>query len=111
MEGSWKAIFLTLIFGHFFIPFFALLPRAQKRNRGVLGFFAGWMLVMHFVDLHWQVMPVLHKPGTSFHWLDLASVVAVGSAYGIVFWSGFKEKPLVPVGDPRLDQCLAFHNA
>ena len=111
MEGSWKTLFLTLIFGHFFIPFFALLPRAQKRNLGVLGFFAGWMLVMHYVDLYWQVMPVLHKPGASFHWLDPVTILAVGSAYGLVFWSSFKEKPLVPVGDPRLDQCLAFHNA
>jgi len=111
LEGSWKALFFVLIFGHFFVPFFGLLPRASKRNLKVLGFFAGWMLVMHYVDIYWQIMPVLHRGGASFHWLDAAAIFAVGSAYGLVFWSAFKRKPLVPVGDPRLDQCLAFHNA
>ena len=69
----------------------------------------GQLLPVSF--LYWQVAPVLHKTGPAFHWLDFAAVSAVGSAYGLFFWSAFKQRPLVPVGDPRLDQCLAFHNA
>jgi hypothetical protein len=42
--------------------------------------------------------------------MDPVAWVAVGSAYGLAFWSGLRQKPLVPVGDPRLEQCLAFHN-
>ena len=109
--GSWEYFLPILIIGHFFIPFFSLLPRGNKRNLGIMGFFAGWMLLMHFIDLHWQVMPVLHKTGFAPHWLDLAALAAIGGSYGLIFWAGFREKPLVPVGDPRLDQCLAFHNA
>jgi hypothetical protein len=109
--GSWLGVSFLILFGHFLFPFFALLPRAAKRNLKSLGFFAGWMLVMHYVDLYWQAMPVFHKQGFSLHWLDFAALLAVGSSYGLVFWSAFREKPLVPVGDPRLEQCLAFHNA
>ena len=111
LSGTWSWWMPLLIFGHFAIPFLALLPRGNKRNLKVLTFFAIYMLVMHFLDLHWLVMPAYHGNGFAPHWLDFVALVAVGSTYGLVFWMGFKEKPLVPVGDPRLDQCLAFHNA
>lgn len=111
LVGSWKGVSILLLVGHFLFPFFSLLPRGNKRNLKVLAFFAGWMLVMHYIDLYWQVMPVLHKEGISLHWMDLAGLLAVIGTYGVVFWHQFREKPLVPVGDPRLEQCLAFHNA
>jgi hypothetical protein len=110
LVGNWSYFRPALIFLHFFVPFFALMPRSSKRNLKLLGFFAGWLIVMHYVDLFWQVMPVLHAQGVSVSWIDLAAWLAVGSSYGLVFWSGLRKKPLVPVGDPRLEQCLAFHN-
>lgn len=111
IEGSWLYVAAILVAGHFVLPFFSMLPRAMKRNRSVLAIFAGWMLVMHYTDLCWQVMPVFHPHGFGFHWVNLASLVAVAGTAGVVFWSGFRERPLVPVGDPRLKQSLAFHNA
>ncbi|MBI5083387.1 MAG: hypothetical protein HZB13_02165 [Acidobacteria bacterium] len=111
LVGSWANFRPLLIACHFIIPFFTLMPRASKRNLKLLGFFAGWMIVMHYCDLFWQVMPVLHAKGFAFSWMDPAAWLAVGSTYGLVFWSGFRRTPLVPVGDPRLEQCLAFHNA
>jgi hypothetical protein len=110
LVGSWSAFRPILIFCHFAIPFFTLMPRASKRNLKVLGFFAGWMMLMHYVDLYWQIMPVLHAKGVAISWMDPVAFLAVGSTYGLVFWAGLRQKPLVPVGDPRLDQCLAFHN-
>lgn len=111
IHGSWLPVALLLVFGHFLAPFFALMPRGVKRNRKALGFFAGWMLLMHYVDLYWQVMPTFYKNGFAFSWINLATLAAVGGSFGLAFWWGFREKPLVPVGDPRLKQCLAFHNA
>lgn len=111
MVGSWSGFMPLMIIGHFIIPFVTLMPRSSKRNLKMLGFFSGWMLVMHYLDLYWQVMPVLHKTGVAFHWIDLAALVALTSTFGLVFWSGLRERPLVPIGDPRLQQCLGFHNA
>ena len=110
LAGSWSLFRPLLIFGHFFVPFFVLMPRSSKRNLKLLGFFAGWMIFMHYVDLYWQIMPVLHGQGFTPNWMDPVAWLAVGSAYALVFWSGLRQKPLVPVGDPRLEQCLAFHN-
>ncbi len=110
-QGSWLYVALLLIVGHFVLPLFAMLPRAAKRNRGSLAFFAIWLLLMHYIDLYWQVMPVFYKHGFGMSWLSPVCLVAVASTMALVFWSSFRERPLVPVGDPRLKQCLAFHNA
>jgi hypothetical protein len=111
ITGSWAAVALLLVVGHFLVPFFALLPRAMKRNRAALAGFAGWMLLMHYTDLYWQVMPVFRPQGVHLHWLAPVTFVAVASAMALVFWNAFRQRPLVAVGDPRLNQCLAFHNA
>lgn len=110
LEGSWKWVSAAILFGHFIIPFLVLLPRASKRNLKVLGFMAAWILVMHFVDLHWAVMPTLHKEGFAPSWQDLASLLLVGGAYGMVFWSRLRKNSLVAIGDPRFEKGLHFHN-
>jgi hypothetical protein len=111
LAGNWLVLSLVLVGGHFIVPFFAMLPRAVKRSRNALAFFASWLLVMHYADLYWQVMPVFAPQGLALHWLAPATLTAVLATMGLVFWSAFRERPLVAVGDPRLKQCLAFHNA
>ena len=111
LQGSWLYMALFLIAGHFILPLFALMPRAIKRNRSALAFFAPWLLLMHYADLYWQVMPVFHRQGFAIDWLSPVCLVAIVSSMGLVFWSAFRECPLVAVGDPRLRQALAFHNA
>jgi hypothetical protein len=74
--GVWGGVFALLLIGHFAVPFFALLPREVKRRSSWLAAIAGWLLVMHYVDIYWLVMPVLHADVT-LHWLDVAAPCAV----------------------------------
>jgi len=110
-QGSWLYVALLLVAGHFLLPLFAMLPRSVKRHRGALAFFSVWLLLMHYADLYWQVMPVYYTRGFGLSWLSPVCVLALASTMALVFWSSFREQPLVPVGDPRLKECLAFHNA
>lgn len=109
-EGSWAYWSLALVFVHFVIPFLALIFRASKRNLQMLTIMAIWLLVAHFVDIYFQVMPTFNKQGISLHWLDFASVFACASVFGLVFWSGLKKNALLPIGDPRFEQGLHFEN-
>lgn len=111
MPGTWLYISLSLPFIRFFIPFFALLSRRAKRNLKVLGFMAAYSLVAVYLDMYWVVMPVYYPNGPQLHWLDLATLGAVVSIAGLVFWSRFRKQALVPVGDLRLEQSLHFENA
>jgi hypothetical protein len=109
-QGTWYDVGLILIYGHFLFPFVFLIGRQVKRKFATLGFAAVYLLIICYIDVYWMVMPMLHKTGVVIHWLDLTTLLAVASVYGLVFWNRMKKHALVPVGDVRLIQSLAFKN-
>jgi hypothetical protein len=111
LEGSWKFVSILLMAGHFGVPFFYLMGRAVKRRASTLAIGGAWLLVMHFVDLYWQVMPTLHPEGVRPAVLDVAAFVAVGGCFVAAAGWLMRRQALVPLGDPRLAESLAFENA
>jgi hypothetical protein len=109
-EGSWKPVSFFLAFGHFVVPFMILVTQAAKRNPKVVGALAAWILVMHYLDLYWLVMPVLHHEGFAFGWMDLTCFLFVGAAFLAVFARIFAARAMIPVGDPRLSESMALEN-
>jgi len=65
---------------------------------------------VHFIDMHWLVMPNLHSSGFAFHPLDITTLLAIGGLLiaAIVFQA--RRINLVPTKDPRLEKSLAFEN-
>jgi len=105
-DGNWKIISLILVFGHFVIPFFVLFPMEIKKNMPVMMFMTTWILVMHWIDIYWLVMPTLHSHGIHFSWMDFTTLIGIG---GIFIWRFLRlmyTKPLVPVNDPRLESSI-----
>ncbi|MGH8015249.1 MAG: hypothetical protein ACREBV_03570, partial [Candidatus Zixiibacteriota bacterium] len=100
--GSWKVLSLALPLGHFAFPFLALIPRAAKRSFGWLLFMATYMLVMHYIDIYWIVMPNHFKQGAVFGWVEIATFVGVGGIFVWLFWRKYTSGALVPVNDPGL---------
>lgn len=107
-ESSWKTISLIIVFGHFVVPFFILFPQVTKRNKPVMTIMTIWILTMHWVDIHWIVMPTLHHHGFHFSWLDATTVVGIGGIFLFIFWRLFTNHPLVPVNDPKLKKSIEF---
>jgi hypothetical protein len=110
LEGSWKAVSVLLIVGHFAAPFFFLMGRAVKRRGSTLAFGGVWLLTMHFIDLYWQVMPTLHPEGVRVSILDITAFVAIGGAFVAATSWLIRRQALVPLRDPRLAESLAFEN-
>jgi hypothetical protein len=110
LEGSWKAVSVLLMAGHFGVPFFYLMGRTVKRRGWTLAVGGAWLLAMHFVDLYWQVMPTLHPEGVRPSILDVAAFVAIGGCFvGAAGWL-MRRQALVPLRDPKLAESLAFEN-
>jgi hypothetical protein len=109
-DGGWRTISWLLVFGHFVVPFFGLLSRHIKRNKKTLAFWAAWMLIIHYVDMYWLVMPNLHAGGPSIHWLDVTCFIGMLGLFiaGVAFQA--RGVNLVPTKDPRLAKSLAFEN-
>lgn len=107
----WLGVFI--VFGHVILPFLVLLPRSTKRNPAVLGAVAGWLLVVHYLELHWQILPAGQKAGEQRFdpsWLDLTTLAALVGAGGLLVFRAFRGQALLPVGDPRLQESLMFQN-
>ena len=109
--GWWTIVSMTLLFGHLLIPFAGLLSRHVKRNLTFLGFWAGWMLCMHYVDCYWLIVPENMIGGWSLAPLpELSILLLVVGVMGAYFVRTLTAAKLRPARDPRLAESLAFHN-
>ncbi len=108
-HSSWMPVSVFIIFGHFWVPFLILLSRHVKRNYFGLALGASIMLVMHYVDLYWVVMPVLDK---EFHpsWIDLAGLLLPVGALAVWLVRRASLDPVYPVNDPRLPEAVQLVN-
>jgi hypothetical protein len=105
-EWAWVGVFL--IVGHFFLPFGALLSRSLKRDRRRLAAVGVWILLVHYLDLYWLVMPTLHPEGFTMHWTSVTAFLGVGLlAVAFVMWRA-RGRFTVPVRDPYLADSLRY---
>ncbi len=106
LTGSWYSVSILLAVGHFVVPFFFLLGRRTKRAPTTLVLGAIWVLVMHYLDIYWLVMPSMHEGGARLSLLDGATVLGLGGVLLGVLIGQMRRAASVPVRDPYLDESL-----
>jgi len=114
--NQWWYVGLVILFGHFFLPFFALLSYRFKVTQHIIRRIAYWILAVILVDLCYNILPALKDansdplPFLSVNLLWVAtSVVGVG---GICFWAYLRSFPttkIIPIRDPRIGESLTHH--
>jgi hypothetical protein len=114
--NQWWYVGLVILFGHFVIPFCALLSYRFKITHHIIQRIAIWNLAIILVDICYNIMPALKDShGDSLPFLSLnlvwvlTSVVGVG---GICIWSYLRSFPttkLIPIRDPRIVESLTHH--
>jgi hypothetical protein len=109
-ENSWKYISLIIIFGHFVLPFIALITRAAKRSVIFLSSVSIWILVMHYLDFYWLILPTHYRDGIHFNIYDIAPLLGIGGLFVWYFWRLHSSKPVIAVGDPTIGNSLEFLN-
>lgn len=110
-EGSWKFVSMLLVLGHFAAPFLILMNQEPKRNPAVLKVMGFWYLFIHYIDLHWLIMPNLHHHGFKPSWMDVTTMMAIGGIFVWQYWQRFSAQPLVPLKDPNLQTSIEFANS
>ncbi len=127
--GTWKQIGYIIVFGHFLIPFLALLRIDTKLNAAVMVPLGIWAWIMHYCDMSFNIMPVLQifrkaqamsgslavnmtkvKPdGFVVHWMDLACLAFIGGVLATVFIKYFLSHPPYPQKDPRMAEMMGVY--
>lgn len=109
-QHGWQYVGILLIVGHFLLPFFGLMSRSARRSKGTLVFWSVFLLVMHWIDLYWLIIPTVSPGHVSVGAMELLTLVGVGAVWLGAFARQLKGTTLVPTGDPHLGESLAFHN-
>ena len=92
------------------LPFLLLVTKHTKRVKPVIAVIAGWMLFMHFVDMHWLVMPANGGQEFGIKLLDITTMVGIGGLFLAAFGFFLTRAKLVPARDPRLIESITFEN-
>jgi hypothetical protein len=99
-SGGWKWIIVALALFHFFIPFFLLLFRSNKRRIEPLVALAIMVLLAHLVNVFWLIAPTFQPHGIRVSWMDITAPIGVGGIWLAVFLWRLKGMPLIPLHDP-----------
>jgi hypothetical protein len=117
--GNWGIFTLVMIAMHFVLPFVLLMSRFGKRRIKILSGFAVYMLVFHYMDLYWQVMPALNNhvavgakfsPILQYAVLDLLVCAGMGLLFMGAVAGALAKTRLIAIKDPGLAQSLRFEN-
>lgn len=106
-RGSFRILALTLVFGHFVLPFLILLGRRAKRSLWVLAAVGGWLVILHAIDVYWLLMPAAPLPPGLW---DLAPFALLSSLALCCGTLRFARSPAIPVHAAELERSLAYES-
>jgi hypothetical protein len=108
LYGEWGYVSVIILIFHFFVPFFLLLSRDLKRNPSLLPKVALWLIFMRFVDIYWLTRPEFTPSAIPSLW-DLAAGLGLVGLWFFVFAWQLQKMPLLPLGEPKLEEVLDPH--
>jgi hypothetical protein len=108
LYGEWGYVSVIILIFHFFVPFFLLLSRDLKRNPSLLPRVALWLIFMRFVDIYWLTRPEFTLSAIPSLW-DLAAALGLVGLWFFVFAWQLQKMPLLPLGEPKLEEVLDPH--
>jgi len=109
-RGTWFWVSMVIIFGHFFLPFLAMLRIDVKSSPFFVIPLALWGWAMHYFDLSFNIMPVLHPEGYHWKWAwaDLGCSAFMVGLLAKLFLAKFRSAAPYPVKDPRLIEAMGL---
>ena len=111
-KGTWWNVGMVIIFGHFFVPFLALLRIDVKNIFAFMVPVCAWAWLMHWVDLGFNIMPVAHTDGypLRFAWLHVGCWAFMAGLLAWRFLKEYEAHPPYPVKDPRLIEAMGHYH-
>jgi hypothetical protein len=111
---QWNVIGMVTILGQFLVPWMSLLSPRVKRYPRLLRRMAGWIFVIHIVDVYLAVGPALPSTVAGVHQsafspaigFDILGWLAIGGIWLWQFGNQVSKAPLLVGFDHRLQEAL-----
>ena len=111
----WRAISVSIVVVKFIIPFFMVMSRNAKRNYGLIGLGAAWIVTLHLVEMYYWVMPFYNRGEVALSvtglMTDLGCIFGCVGIYLAVVFRRMLNYSVIPLRDPRLSRAIDFVNA
>jgi hypothetical protein len=107
LNGLWLPILIVMALLHFLVPFLLLIPREAKSNPLRLAAASLSILVAHWLDLYWLVMPA-RGGNPRFGLLELSFALFFLCMALLWIRQSLNRNEDMPVGDPFLKEGLEF---
>jgi hypothetical protein len=108
LYGQWGVVAVVVLICTFSLPFLVLLSRDVKRHASMISKVAAWMILFRLVDLYWMTRPEFTSSALP-NWLDFVCPVALAGIWTGFYAMNLKQRPILPLGDPKLGEVLAHH--
>lgn len=111
-RGSWFYVGMVIIFGHFFVPFLALLRIDLKSVFPYMTALCAWAWLMHYVDLSFNILPVAQPDGFPLNWiwLEFGCLAFMLGLLAKVFLAKYAAAAPYPLKDPRLIEAMGHYH-
>ncbi len=110
-HGVWFGLSMVLIFFHWLLPFLGTMSRHVRRSPKLVAGWGAYILLMHFVDIYWIIMPEAGRGAGGVMGI-IASLLCVGGMVslmvGLVLYKA-NQTGVIAARDPRLMESLQFH--
>ncbi len=114
LQGVWPVVSYAFIFLHWLVPFLAMMSRHVRRRPCWVAAWSAYILVIHYLDLYWIVMPEVGHTFGGAVGIAVTALITLGMLglyFGGIFWfARSNQVKVLPVRDPRLGESLAFEN-
>ncbi len=109
LRSGWQALGVLIVVAGFVVPILVLVFHAARGSARVMGGLGAWLLVMHYLDVYWLVMPSARpRWSPSDLWWDVSAIVFIaGAAIAVGLWRQSSVRS-IPVGDPLLEWSLRY---
>ncbi len=107
---GWEPWSIGLFVGKFFIPFFLLLPRGNKRSDEIVFLTAIWILAMWYVDLKWMIQPQIFHDAPVCSFGDIGVWLGFFGVFGMLVNRFYQKNKLVAIRDPYLPDAVYHHH-
>jgi hypothetical protein len=123
--GNWNIGMITLVFGHFVVPFVILLQAWLKKNPKLLSIMAGYTLVMHVLDHYLIAIPergislgnikpdvfgAIQASIPGAFWGDILAFITIGAGFLFFLLRALGQHSLYPNRDPRILESANMSN-
>ncbi len=109
LHGYWGSLFVLDMVLNWVAPFFALLPRRNKKDPGVLVKVCIVLLAGRWLDLYLMIMPTFSGGKPTIGILEVGLLAGWFGVFVLGLLAALRRAPLVPVNDPYLSESLHYH--